>query len=67
MFGRPWRLETDPSKADFIIATERWHCAENVADGVLIDEVRRFDRTFAWVYARGRPETREPAATSLLH
>ena len=67
MFGRTWRLETDPSKADFIIATERWHCAENVADGVLIDEVRRFDRTFAWVYARGRPETREPAATSLLH
>jgi len=67
MFGRTWRLETDPSKADFIIATERWHCAENVADGVLIDEVRRFDRTFAWVYARGRPERREPAATSLLH
>ena len=67
MFGRPWRLETDPSKADFIIATERWHCAENVADAVLIDEVRRFERPFAWVYARGRPETREPAATSLLH
>ena len=67
MFGRPWRLQTDPSKADYIIATERWHCAENVADVVLLDEVRRFGRPFAQVYARARPESREPAATSLLH
>jgi hypothetical protein len=67
MFGRPWRLQTDPSKADFIIATERWHCAENVADVILLDEVRRFGRPFAQVYARARPESREPAATSLLH
>jgi hypothetical protein len=48
---RPWIVETDPDKADFIIATERSRCAEN-APVVLIDEVKRLDRTFAWVYAR---------------
>jgi hypothetical protein len=48
---RPWIVETDPDKADFIIATERSRCAENTPV-VLIDEVKRFDRTFAWVYAR---------------
>jgi hypothetical protein len=48
---RPWIVETDPDKADFIIATQRWRCAENKSV-VLIDEVKRFDRTFAWVYAR---------------
>jgi hypothetical protein len=48
---RPWTVETDPQKADFIIETQRWRCAENRAV-VLIDEVKRFDRTFAWVYAR---------------
>jgi hypothetical protein len=52
LFRRPWRLETDPKQADFIIATERWRCAEDIVDAVLIDEVRRFDRPFAWVYAR---------------
>jgi hypothetical protein len=48
---RPWVVETDPDKADFIIATQRWRCAENKSV-VLIDEVKRLDRTFAWVYAR---------------
>ena len=48
---RPWIVETDPDKADFIIATERSRCAENTPV-VLIDEVKRLDRTFAWVYAR---------------
>jgi hypothetical protein len=51
MLKRPWLVETDPDKADFVIATERWRCAENKAL-VLVDEVKRFDRTFAWVYAR---------------
>ena len=51
---RPWIIETDPDKADFIIATQRSCCAEN-KPVVLIDEVKRFDRTFAWVYAR-RPQ-----------
>jgi hypothetical protein len=51
MLKRPWIVETDPEQADFIIATERSHCADNQSV-VLIDEVKRFDRTFAWVYAR---------------
>jgi hypothetical protein len=51
MLRRPWIVETDPEHADFIIATERSRCADNQRV-VLIDEVKRFDRTFAWVYAR---------------
>ena len=51
MLRRPWIVETDPDHADFIIATERSRCADNQRV-VLIDEVKRFDRTFAWVYAR---------------
>ena len=54
MLRRPWIVETDPDKADFIIETQRWRCAKN-KPVVLIDEVKRFDRTFAWVYAR-RPQ-----------
>ena len=56
MFRRPWRLETEPKQADFIIATERWRCADDIADAVLIDEVRRFGRAFAWVYVRPRSQ-----------
>jgi hypothetical protein len=55
LFRRPWRLETEPKRADYIIATERWRCADDIADAVLIDEVRRFDRPFAWIYARPSP------------
>jgi hypothetical protein len=53
---RPWTIETDPEKADFIIETERSHCA---AGGrlALIDEVKRFGRSFAWTFAR-RAESR---------
>ncbi len=54
MLQRPWLVETDPDKADFIIATQRWRCADD-KPVVLIDEIKRFDRTFAWIYAR-RPE-----------
>jgi hypothetical protein len=57
---RPWIIETDPDKADFIIESQRSRCAEGKAV-VLIDEVKRFDRTFAWVYARRR--TQEPSLT----
>jgi hypothetical protein len=28
MYRRPGRLETDPDKADFLIATERVRCGE---------------------------------------
>jgi hypothetical protein len=51
LLKRPWIVEIDPDKADFIIATQRSRCAEN-KPVVLIDEVKRFDRTFAWIYAR---------------
>jgi len=54
MFGRPWRLEVKPEKADYLIATPDWPCARNLPV-TLVDEVKRFDRTFAWVYARQPP------------
>jgi hypothetical protein len=62
MFRRPWRLEVDPAKADFLIATERWRCAQDVPV-VLIDEVKRFDRAFAWTYARRAPQAAVPQET----
>jgi hypothetical protein len=61
MYRRPWRLETDPDKADFLIATERMRCGEG-RPVVLIDEVKRFDRPFAWTYARAPQEPPRPAA-----
>ena len=63
MYRRPWRLEVEPEKADYIIETERWRCAEKLPF-VLIDEVTRNDRTFAWVYARQplRDAAHEPRA-----
>jgi hypothetical protein len=48
---RPWIVETNPDKADFIIESHRWRCAKD-KPVVLIDEVKRFGRSFAWVYAR---------------
>jgi hypothetical protein len=38
MLQRPWILETDPDKADFIIATQRWRSADG-RPLILIDEV----------------------------
>jgi hypothetical protein len=64
MFRRPWRVETDPEKADFIIETERWHCASKLPV-ILVDEVKRFDRTFAWVYSRQLGQTGASAAPAL--
>jgi hypothetical protein len=49
MFRRPWKLELDPQKADYVIETERSHCAPR-SQAVLIDEVKRFDHAFAWTY-----------------
>jgi hypothetical protein len=51
MMKRPWTIETDAEKADFVIATERWPCADQLAV-TLIDEVKRFDRAFARTYMR---------------
>lgn len=60
MFRRPWRLEIDPDKADYIITTERLDCVGK-RHFTLIDEVKRFDRAFARTYA-GRPQTESPSA-----
>ena len=60
MYRRPWRLETNADKADYLIATERVNCAEKLPV-VLIDEVKRFDRPFAWTYAR-QPQRMMPSA-----
>ena len=54
LFRRNWTLETEEDKADFIIATERWDCNMK-GKHRLIDEVRRLDTPFAWIYATDRP------------
>ena len=51
LFRRNWIVETDQRKADFIVGTERWNCGEG-KDAVLVDRVERFDRAFAWTYAK---------------
>jgi hypothetical protein len=56
LFWRNWQVEVDPSKADFIIETERWRCAKD-SGAKLIDEVRRLDIPFAWIYANNRGRT----------
>jgi len=63
MFARPWRLEDDPSKADFIIESERWRCGKHLPV-ILVDELRRFGRPFARVLARQPADI--AAATSAL-
>ena len=51
MFRRPWRVEVDPAKADFVIESERWLCAKQLPV-VVIEEIKRFDQSFARVYSR---------------
>jgi hypothetical protein len=53
MFRRNWIAETDLQKADYLIATERWPCADGTS-AVLVDEVIRFGRPFAQIYANRR-------------
>jgi hypothetical protein len=53
LFRRPWQLVVEASKADFIIETERWKCAEGTG-ATLIDEVRRLDTPLAWIYGNNR-------------
>ena len=65
MLHKPWKIETDPEQADFIIETERSRCAAKVPT-TLIDEVKRFDRTFAWIYA-AHPKIGDVPAMSRSH
>ena len=48
-----WIAETHVDKADYLIATERWPCADGTT-AVLVDEVKRFGRSFAQIYANRR-------------
>jgi hypothetical protein len=50
MTSRPWKIEEDVTKADFVIETERSRCAQ--PGYTLIDEVKRADRAFAWTWKR---------------
>jgi hypothetical protein len=56
LFRRNWIVEVDFDKADFIIETERMPCSKD-KDGILLDEVKRLDVSFARIYGnnRGRP------------
>ena len=51
MLRRPWTVETDPERPISSSRPALAVCREP-ALVVLIDEVKRFDRSFAWVYAR---------------
>jgi hypothetical protein len=46
MFRRPWRLETESARADFMIETERWRCGKTMPV-LVIDEFKRLDLSFA--------------------
>jgi len=50
LLHKKWRIELDVKKADFVIETERGRCAEGLKELALMDEVKRYDRAFAWVY-----------------
>jgi hypothetical protein len=60
LLQRPWVVETNPGAADYIIETQRSRCAAD-RKVVLIDELKRFDRTFAWIYRRAEPVERAGA------
>jgi hypothetical protein len=51
MLKRNWLVQTTVEKADFVVETERWRCAEKF-ELRKIDEVRRMDKPFAWTYTR---------------
>ncbi len=62
MLDRKWRLELDPDKADFVIESERSRCAADKPALTLIDEVKRYDRAFAWTYVNKASPWRDAAA-----
>jgi hypothetical protein len=50
MLRKSWRLELDVKKADFVIESERSRCAADLGELMLIDEVKRYERPFAWIH-----------------
>ena len=59
MFRRPWLLETETVRADFLIETERWRCAKTLPV-LIIDEFKRLDLSFARILI---PQSSQIAAT----
>jgi hypothetical protein len=45
-----WQIELDPRKANFVIEAQPSNCATEAGGLMLIDEVKRYDRTFARIY-----------------
>jgi hypothetical protein len=62
MLDPKWRLELDPDKADFVIESERSRCAADKAALVPIDQVKRYDRAFAWTYVNKASPWRDATA-----
>jgi hypothetical protein len=62
MLDPKWRLELDPDKADFVIESERSRCAADKPALALIDEVKRYDRAFAWTYVNKASPWRDATA-----
>jgi len=62
MLDPRWRLELDADKADFVIESERARCATDKPALALIDEVKRYDRAFAWTYVNRGSRWRDAAA-----
>ncbi|HMA71730.1 MAG TPA: hypothetical protein VKP67_09625 [Xanthobacteraceae bacterium] len=52
MLQKNWRIELNAGKADFVIESERSRCAAGVKELVLVDEVTRYERAFAWIYGK---------------
>lgn len=52
IYRRPWTLETEVTKSEYVIATEPEPDCAKGQPFKLIDEVTRFGRPFAWTYAR---------------
>jgi hypothetical protein len=63
MFRRPWQLELEPSKADFIIESERWRCGKHLPV-IVVDEIKRVGLPFARILARQPADI--AAATSAI-
>ena len=62
MLDAKWRVELDPDKADFVIESERARCATDRPALAPIDEVKRYDRAFAWTYVNKASRWRDAAA-----
>ncbi len=63
LLGAKWRIEVDPEKADFVIESERSRCAADHPALILVDEVTRYKRAFAWTYVNQRSRSFDLASS----